>query len=207
MLIARFFKEPKAFTCIRHSSISLYWMTSAESSELVSSEWQCLPDCWPPSHSGVFLYSHARDVLPISPVSEFPVFPVYFGIQLCFSISSNNFSKESMRSKHSAFPKITLDYLIEYEIQSWIFFFNLRIFIIIIWFSVMWRSQCYSVSNSLYITCVCMCVFPWKLEEAVDYSHWCQGSEIWLCFALLKAYFYSLCQALNGIFSLQTHAL
>lgn len=87
------------------------------------------------------------------------------------------------------------------------FFFNLRIFIIIIWFSVMWRSQCYSVSNSLYITCVCMCVFPWKLEEAVDYSHWCQGSEIWLCFALLKAYFYSLCQALNGIFSLQTHAL
>lgn len=81
-----------------------------------------VPCFWPPSHSGVFLYYHPRDVLPISPVSEFPVFSVYFGIQLCFGISSNNFSKGSMRSKHFAFLKITLDYLIEYGIQSWIFF-------------------------------------------------------------------------------------
>lgn len=154
--------------CIRHSMNFITPNSLAESSDLPPSELACLSLATVPSWGPPL--PPIQECPSISLVSEFSVSSVslYFDLQLCFGRAHPliAFKKGSMRRKKFAFLKNDPWFLVGYRIQSWIFSFQKmwRIFTIIIWFLVMWGSQCHS---SPWFSVCYLFLFLRKLEEAV----------------------------------------
>lgn len=183
-------------------SISLSWNRVTQTLWPGPSE-LAVPCAWPSPHLAVFLYYHPRDALPISPLSEFPISSVslYFSLQLCFVRAHPPiaFKKKSTRGKNFAFWKITL-------VRYWelALFFKMWKFSLLS-FGFQWCEEVNVIllHNSEYITCFFFLVKAWESLWALLVA---RSLKVDLQ-TVLKFYFYPLCWALNGTFSLQTHAL